>query len=396
MQGISGSCKSTVAANVAYNNPDMMLSSDKFRRMIAGNDYNQNCSAKAFMILMQVLEERMRQGLQTIVDATSLKAKDIKKYTDVAKRYGVPYRVVSMRVDVDVAYERVIKRASDGGLYVPKEVIQKQFDRLVDADTFCKTHGKSYQVFEDVMEATKYIESCFRKQMQDDYIVLNEPNVWFIGDVHGCADELTQLITYLRMAHPDSVIYQLGDIIDRGPYNVECFEILKGVQDMHIIMGNHEMNFIEEVCADKECRSSARRVTHEQFHYAGQRQEFVDYLKHHGSYMKLFKCKGYDYSVLATHSGVNTKLIAQQKQISRSDMCMRTGAMYHDERVGKLIQVHGHCSWSYTHIADQVLDKPHAYNIDSHCYAGGRLTAFNPFTKEFIQVDAERVYYKDK
>ena len=75
-----------------------------------------------------------------------------------------------------------------------------------------------------------------------------------IGDIHGHADELTELLTKLGYklrngvwSHDHRMVIFLGDYIDRGPKQRESVEIVRGmVEAGHAlaIMGNHEFNAI--------------------------------------------------------------------------------------------------------------------------------------------------------
>lgn len=73
-----------------------------------------------------------------------------------------------------------------------------------------------------------------------------------IGDIHGHADELLQLLGDLgyRMAqgtyrHPDRKVIFLGDFIDRGPQIRQVLEIVRPMVEAGAalsVMGNHELN----------------------------------------------------------------------------------------------------------------------------------------------------------
>src|SRR5262249_16070376 len=63
-----------------------------------------------------------------------------------------------------------------------------------------------------------------------------------IGDVHGCADELEELLQMLPLKD-DSTVVMLGDYIDRGPYSRRVIETLIEWKSKHNIItlsGNHE------------------------------------------------------------------------------------------------------------------------------------------------------------
>lgn len=75
-----------------------------------------------------------------------------------------------------------------------------------------------------------------------------------IGDVHGCADKLTELLQKLEYQkkgdvyrHAERNVIFLGDFIDRGPYQKETLEIVRPMIDngeAFSVMGNHEFNAI--------------------------------------------------------------------------------------------------------------------------------------------------------
>ena len=63
--------------------------------------------------------------------------------------------------------------------------------------------------------------------------------VWVIGDVHGHADALENLITELD-PNPGDRIVLMGDLIDRGPDSRMVIRIAKERADTFVIRGNHE------------------------------------------------------------------------------------------------------------------------------------------------------------
>lgn len=74
--------------------------------------------------------------------------------------------------------------------------------------------------------------------------------VFAVGDVHGCADELAALLDVIAREAADApgptrLVY-LGDLIDRGPRNLEVLRLwmqdepVRGVDRIDRVMGNHE------------------------------------------------------------------------------------------------------------------------------------------------------------
>ena len=68
-----------------------------------------------------------------------------------------------------------------------------------------------------------------------------------IGDVHGCAEELEELLSLLPI-DPDSTVIFLGDYIDRGPDSRRVIDLVLSVEkrcSVVALMGNHEEMFAE-------------------------------------------------------------------------------------------------------------------------------------------------------
>lgn len=76
-----------------------------------------------------------------------------------------------------------------------------------------------------------------------------------IGDVHGCAFELMELLGRLGYErdgdgpyrHPERTAVFIGDLVDRGEDQLRVLEIVKGMHDggsAQVLMGNHEFNAI--------------------------------------------------------------------------------------------------------------------------------------------------------
>lgn len=90
-----------------------------------------------------------------------------------------------------------------------------------------------------------------------------------IGDIHGHADELVQLLEALgyRKAqgtyqHPERQVIFLGDFIDRGPKIRQVLEIVRAMIEEGkalAVMGNHELNALAYHAEDPEAPSEFLR-----------------------------------------------------------------------------------------------------------------------------------------
>ncbi|MEJ2294947.1 MAG: metallophosphoesterase [Candidatus Lokiarchaeota archaeon] len=71
-----------------------------------------------------------------------------------------------------------------------------------------------------------------------------EKHIFIIGDIHGNLKSLLRLINLVRSNNPSHVIF-LGDIVDRGPFQLECLIIVLILKILkpnifYILKGNHE------------------------------------------------------------------------------------------------------------------------------------------------------------
>uniref|UniRef100_UPI00286E8F8F metallophosphoesterase n=1 Tax=Chamaesiphon sp. VAR_69_metabat_338 TaxID=2964704 RepID=UPI00286E8F8F len=60
-----------------------------------------------------------------------------------------------------------------------------------------------------------------------------------IGDIHGCYNELLDLLAKVSISDTDRLI-SLGDIVDRGADSVKVYDFLKNRPNSIVLMGNHE------------------------------------------------------------------------------------------------------------------------------------------------------------
>lgn len=67
-----------------------------------------------------------------------------------------------------------------------------------------------------------------------------------IGDVHGCLDELKELINKLELSSADHLFF-IGDLIDKGPDSVGVVKYVYELSKLYstvLILGNHEEKFL--------------------------------------------------------------------------------------------------------------------------------------------------------
>ena len=78
-----------------------------------------------------------------------------------------------------------------------------------------------------------------------------QPRIFAIGDIHGCANELSALLKKIRPAADDTVVF-LGDYVDRGPNSKGVIDLILDLSkqtNVIALKGNHEemlIQFLEE------------------------------------------------------------------------------------------------------------------------------------------------------
>jgi len=138
--GPTGSGKSTWAA--AHARPEQVVSSDALRGTVGLHPTDQKASADAFAVLDRIVEARLRRGLFTVIDATSLQADSRAGWRQLARAAGRPCHAVLF--DTPAAACR--KRNKDRDRPVPARVLTgqvKAFEALletIDSEGFDGAH----------------------------------------------------------------------------------------------------------------------------------------------------------------------------------------------------------------------------------------------------------------
>lgn len=66
---------------------------------------------------------------------------------------------------------------------------------------------------------------------------------YLISDIHGCADELLELLDTIHFSSDDT-LFVLGDAMDRGPGPIRVIHELMQRDNVFYIMGNHDEMFL--------------------------------------------------------------------------------------------------------------------------------------------------------
>jgi protein phosphatase len=188
--GTSGCGKSTFAQK--HFKPTEVLSSDYCRGLVSDDENDQAASRDAFEVLHFIAAKRLRAGKLTVIDATNVQAEARKPLIAIAREFHVLPVGIVLNPPVRVCIDR--NRARPDRDFGP-HVIQRQAQDLRRSFKQLEREGLR-RVFElssveEIEAATVEREPLWnnRKQEHGPFDI--------IGDVHGCGDELEELMVKL-------------------------------------------------------------------------------------------------------------------------------------------------------------------------------------------------------
>ncbi|TVQ90394.1 MAG: hypothetical protein EA397_12465 [Deltaproteobacteria bacterium] len=177
-----------------------------------------------------------------------------------------------------------------------------------------------------------------------------------IGDVHGCADELSELLQHVQ---PHRVIL-LGDLFSRGPDPVGVWSLIEA-WEAEAVLGNHDVDVLKG-------RKPAKKLPPEAIAWLGERPLWIE-----------------DRDWIAVHAGIHPKgLKKTPKRLATGQRTLKGTPWYKRYRGDKLV-VHGHAA------ARTVRDRrPYTLGLDTGCVRGGTLTGWIPEKNRIVTVPALR------
>ena len=74
------------------------------------------------------------------------------------------------------------------------------------------------------------------------------PQVLIIGDVHGCLEELKELLEVFAYDPQAMTVVLVGDLVNKGPHSAEVVRFVRE-QRFHCVLGNHDVSALQRVCS---------------------------------------------------------------------------------------------------------------------------------------------------
>lgn len=405
--GASGSGKSTFAAR--HFRPTEVLSSDAFRGAVCDDENDQAASADAFEALYTVARMRLRRRLLTVIDATNVQADARRQVLALAREQHALAVALVLDLPAKVCIERNSAR-SDRRLGA--HVVRQQTSLLRQALRDLGREGFRYvytlRSIEEI-EAAQIERVRLWTDRRDDRGPFD-----IVGDVHGCFDELSELLARLgyvvalvgegdarryQVSHPQGrrVVF-LGDLVDRGPRVVE---VLRLAMDMVqagaalCVPGNHEVKLLRklrgrEVKLTHGLAETVEQLAAESPAFHARVAEFIDGLVSH------YLLDG--GRLVVAHAGMKEPLQG------RGSGAVREFALYGETtgetdefglpvRYNWAAEYRGRAAVIYGHTPVPAVEwLNRTVCVDTGCVYGGSLTAMRYPELEPVQVQARRVY----
>ena len=386
-----------------------VISSDHCRGLVIDDETDQGVSADAFDLVRAIAEKRLKHRRLTVIDATNVRAADRKGWIELARRWHALPVAIVVDPGVRVCIERNKGR--------PDRNFGPQVVQRMEQEIRRGLGGLQREGFRQVWKLTSEVEI-------DAALVERKP-LWtdrrddhgpfdIVGDIHGCADELQELLQRLgyavawgedrgertvQVTPPDGrkVVF-VGDLVDRGPNAPDVIRIamsMVAAGTAYCVQGNHERKFGRWLEGRKVTIAHGLQQTIDQWEGQDRRFKeavpaFLDDLRSH------YWLDGGRLAV--AHAGL------KEEMIGRGSGAVREFALY-GETTGEIDEfglpvradwaanyrgptsvIYGHTPMSEAQWVNNTLC------IDTGCVFGGALTALRWPEKEVVQVPARQVW----
>ena len=396
--GASGAGKSSFARK--HFKPTEILSSDFCRGLVSDDENSLPATNDAFEVLHFIAAKRLAAGLLTVIDATNVQPQARATLLELARQYHcIPVAIV-LDVPERVCHERNQKRPDrDFGPHV----VQNHIRQLRRSLRTLKKEG-----FRHVW--------VLSPDEIDDATIVREP-LWnnrksehgpfdIIGDIHGCGDELEELLAKLSYARDENGVWRhesrtavfVGDLVDRGPRVVDVLNLVMAMcaaGSAHCVPGNHDIKLLRHLKGKKVkvahgLEQTLAELEKKSDEYKARLQKFLDGLVSHYVFD--------NGDLVVAHAGMKAEFQG------RGSGAVRAFALYGEttgetdefglpiryewarDYRGKARVVYGHTPVPNVEWLNNTI------NVDTGCVFGGKLTALRYPEMELVEVPARQVY----
>ncbi len=397
--GASGSGKSSFAR--AHFKPTETLSSDFCRGLVSDNENDQAATKEAFEVLHFVASKRLAAGRLTVVDATNVQPEARKPLLALAREFHCLPVAIVLDLPERVCLERNASRPDrDFGPHVVRNHIKSLRSSLRSLEREGFRHVFVLRSEGEVAAAAVTREPLYNDKKHE----LGPFDI--IGDIHGCFDELTVLLTKLGYGVESHAVTPpvgrkaifLGDLVDRGPKTPDVLKLVMGMVEAGTALcvpGNHDIKLLRKLRGKDVQITHGLAETLEQL--AGEPPEFLDrvrvFLDSLVSHYVLD-----DGKLVIAHAGMKAEMAGRGSGKVREfalfgettgetdEFGLPVRYPWAEEYRGLAAVVYGHTPIPGPEWLNQTL------NIDTGCVFGGSLSALRWPERELVSAPALATY----
>ena len=407
--GVSGSGKSTFAKK--HFKSTEIVSSDQCRGIVSNDENSLKVNKDAFELLDFIISKRLKNGLLTVVDATNIQAEGRKKLIALAREYHALPSIIVLNTPEEICIERNAQRTDRN---MGKHVIRQQRQQFKKSLRTLKKEGFRKIHVLNSLEEIEQVEGIEREKLYNDKKEETGP-FDIIGDVHGCFDELVELLEKLdyqikkvepnttnfgfEITHPDNrkPVF-LGDLVDRGPNSPDVLRLVMSMVNAETaicVPGNHDAKLQKWLKGKKVNISHGLEQTVEQF--KNESEEFKYQVKEF-----LYKLVSHyvldNGNLVVAHAGLKEEMHGRASGQVRS-FCLygeTTGVIDEDNlpiRNNWALDYRGQAKVVYGHVTvPKATWLNRTIDLDTGCVFGGKLTAMRYPEEILVDVDAKETY----
>ena len=205
-----------------------------------------------------------------------------------------------------------------------------------------------------------------------------------VGDIHGCYDELMDLLEKAEFGEDDRVV-AVGDLVTKGPKSREVLELFMTDARFTTVIGNHDLALRRKWNGEDIDLNSAQKETHKEL--KGEKDAYASFFNRLPFTIDLD-------THMVVHAGLrpNVELYSQTTgDLTRlrtlgGDRESEDGTPWYHVYYGEKVVLFGH--WP----APEPRRGKKAIGLDTGCVYGYNLTAYVIDTDEFVSVRAKRAY----
>src|SRR6266705_2733366 len=378
--GVSGSGKSTLARK--HFKPTEVLSSDYCRGLVSDEENNQAATKDAFEVLHFIARKRLAAGKLTVVDATNVQPESRKSLIAIAREFHCLPVAIVLDLPERVAHDRNKTRADrDFGPHVIRQQAQQLHRSLRGMEREGFRHVHVLRSLEDV-EAAVIERQPLWNNLKHEHGPFD-----IIGEVHGCFDELVELLR------------QLGHGVDASTFAVRPSNGRKLVMNAVAsgvalcVPGNHDMKLMRElrgrdVQITHGLAESLAQLANEPEDLRKRVAEFIDDLVSHyvlDNGKLVVAHAGMKETMQGRGSGAVREFALFGETTGETDeFGLPVRYNWAAEYRGAAAVVYGHTPVPEPEWLNRTI------NIDTGCVFGGKLTALRYPEKELVSVPAKR------